>query len=224
MTSLFLDSKRDDEPFLRLADSTDQFEGYAHPHAVRIARLADAVARLFNLARSDRQSLRTASLAHDLGEAAMTRDYIMRAGTLNDDERLDMMRHPIIGEQEAARSGADRGAQLLIRWHHEWWNGSGYPDAIRREQIPLGARILRVVDAYASITDARPFRPACSIDDARRSLTELAGLEFDPRVVRAFLSLDPMPELESYALTPKPVEESWETDEMIRQLVDELGK
>lgn len=219
-----MEHKRDDnELFLRLAASTDQFEGFAHPHAIRIARLADAVARLFHLARSDRQSLRAASYAHDLGEAAMKRDYIKRAGALNDEERLDMMRHPIIGEQEAARSGADRGAQLLVRWHHEWWNGNGYPDAIRREQIPLAARILRVVDAYASLTDARPYRPARPVDVARRYLTESAGLEFDPRVVRAFLSLESIPELESFAVTQTPKEKNWETDEMIRQLVQELG-
>ena len=134
------------------------------------------------------------------------------------------MRHPVIGEQEAARHGADRGAQLLVRWHHEWWNGTGYPDALRREQIPFAARILRVADAYAASTDIRPHRIALSVDKARRLLTDGAGLEFDPRVVQAFLSLSSIPELDSYARVEEPREETWETDEMIRQLVDELGK
>jgi HD-GYP domain-containing protein (c-di-GMP phosphodiesterase class II) len=212
------------DEFVRLADSTDQFEGYGHPHAARVAKLADEVAKYFNLARSDRQSLRTAAFAHDLGEAAMNRDYIRRPGALSDEERIDMMRHPVIGEQEAARLGADRGAQLLVRWHHEWWNGTGYPDALRREQIPFGARILRVVDAYAASTDIRPHRIALSVDKARRFLIEGAGLEFDPRVVSAFLSLNSIPELESYARKEEPREETWEADAMIRQLVDELDK
>lgn len=210
------------EAFAQLATATDEFEGYAHPHAARIAKLADEVAKLFNLARRDRLSLRVAALAHDLGEAAMKRDYIKRAGALNDEERLDLMRHPVIGEQEAARYGADRGAQLLVRWHHEWWNGAGYPDALRRDEIPLGARILRVADAYAALTDARPFRPALTIEEARQHLTEWAGMEFDPRVVRVFLSLDSIPELDSYAETQKPIDKSWEADEMIRQLAEEL--
>lgn len=212
------------DELVALADSTDKFEGYAHAHATRVARLADEVARHFNLARSDRQSLRAAALVHDLGEAAMNRDYIKRPGALNDEERLDMMRHSVIGEQEAARHGADRGAQLLVRWHHEWWNGTGYPDALRREQIPFAARILRVADAYAASTDIRPHRIALSVDKARRLLTDGAGLEFDPRVVQAFLSLSSIPELDSYARVEEPREETWETDEMIRQLVDELGK
>ena len=212
------------DELVALADSTDKFEGYAHAHATRVARLADEVARHFNLARSDRQSLRAAALVHDLGEAAMNRDYIQRPGALQDEERLDMMRHPVIGEQEAARHGADRGAQLLVRWHHEWWNGTGYPDALRREQIPFAARILRVADAYAASTDIRPHRIALSVDKARRLLTDGAGLEFDPRVVQAFLSLSSIPELDSYARVEEPREETWETDEMIRQLVDELGK
>ncbi len=210
------------EAFTELATAADEFEGYAHPHAARIARLADEMAKLFNLARRDRLSLRVAALAHDLGEAAMKRDYIKRAGALNDEERLDLKRHPVIGEQEAARYGADRGAQLLVRWHQEWWSGSGYPDALRREQIPLGARILRVTDAYCALTDARPYRPARTQEEARKHLSEWAGLEFDPRVVRVFLSLDSIPELNSYAETQKLPDKPWEADDMIRQLAEEL--
>src|SRR5918998_2400295 len=142
---------------------------------------------------------RLAALAHDLGEVAMRRDYIRRAGPLNEDERLDLARHPVIGEQEAARSGADRGAQLLVRWHHEWWDGTGYPDALRREQIPLPARILRAADSYAALTDDRPFRRALTVEAARKHLAEWAAIEFDPRVVRALLALADVPELRSYA-------------------------
>src|SRR5215470_2931959 len=129
----------------------------------------------------------------------MNRDYIKRAGSLNGEERLDLARHPIIGEREAALVGADRATQLLVRWHHEWWNGAGYPDAMRREEIPLAARILRLADSYAALTDARPFRPAMTEDDARRVLMDGAGIEFDPGVMNVFLSLDRFPELESFA-------------------------
>src|SRR5687767_640200 len=190
------------EAFLRLSVAVDEFEGYAHPHASRVARLADALAASFRLSRADRSTLVFAALLHDLGEMAMRRDYIKSEGPLTQAERLDLQRHPIIGEQEAARSGADRGAQLLVRWHHEWWNGTGYPDALRGEQIPLEARILRVADAYASLTDARPFRPAGTEAEARKHLTLWAGLEFDPQVVRAFLALQGLPELRSFAQAP----------------------
>jgi HD-GYP domain-containing protein (c-di-GMP phosphodiesterase class II) len=187
------------EAFLELGAATDQFERYTNPHANRIATLADEMARRLGLAEQDRRSLRTAALLHDLGEAAMERDYIKRAEGLNEEERIDLARHPVIGEQEAARAGADRAAQLLVRWHHEWWNGRGYPDALRGEEIPLAARILRIVDSYASLTDARPFRQALTAEDARQHIIEWAGIEFDPRVANLFLSLADMPELKSFA-------------------------
>jgi putative nucleotidyltransferase with HDIG domain len=187
------------EAFLELGIATDQFEQYANSHASRIAALADEMARRLGLAEQDRRSLRTAALLHDLGEAAMERDYIKRAEVLGDEERIDLARHPVIGEQEAARAGADRAAQLLVRWHHEWWNGRGYPDALRGEEIPLAARILRVVDSYAALTDARPFRQALSIEEARHHIIGWAGIEFDPRVANLFLSLEDMPELKSFA-------------------------
>ena len=198
------------EAFIQLARTTDKFERYENPHAQRIAVIADEIAQDFHLARHDRGSLYAAALLHDLGEVAMERDYIQATGALSQEERLDLFRHPVIGEREASRVGADRAAQLLVRWHHEWWNGAGYPDALRREEIPLAARILRVVDAYASLTDARPFRLAFTREQARRELMDRAGIEFDPGVVSALLALDGLPELESFAkteyaeLTPPP--------------------
>ena len=187
------------EAYLRLAAGVDEFEGYAHPHAARVARLAEALAGHFRLSRADRASIVFAALLHDLGELTMKRDYIRRDGPLNEAERLDLARHPVIGEQKATRAGADRAVQLLVRWHHEWFGGGGYPDALRGEQIPLGARLLRVADAYAALTDARPWRPAGTEAEARRHLELWAGIEFDPAVVLAFLSLEGLPELRSHA-------------------------
>jgi HD-GYP domain-containing protein (c-di-GMP phosphodiesterase class II) len=190
-----------EETFRRLAAATDVFERYAHPHAVRIAELTDAVAQLLKLPLHDRRSLRIAALAHDLGEAKMERDYIQLQlpGRLTTDEHLDLARHPVIGEQEAARHGADKAAQLLVRWHHEWWNGTGYPDGLRREQIPVAARILRVCDGFAALTDERPYRPAMTVHEAQQHLTQWAGLEFDPYIVKVFLSVQDPHLMRSYA-------------------------
>lgn len=198
--------------FRRLGRKTDEFEVFLHPHAERIAALADELAKLFTLATKDRQSLRAAALLHDLGEAAMQRDYIRHPHSLTDDERLDLQRHPIIGEQEAAKSGGDRATQLIIRWHHEWWNGGGYPDTLSREEIPLAARILRVADSYAAITDARPYRPAMSAEKARQHMAGWAGIEFDPRIVKALLALDALPELESFAVSHEAAHEDLEPE------------
>lgn len=202
------------EAFLELAKTADRFEQYANPHAQRIALIADELAMVFHLARHDRGSLQAAALLHDLGEVAMERDYIQSAQSLTSEERLDLARHPVIGEREASRAGADRAAQLLVRWHHEWWNGAGYPDALRREEIPLAARILRVADSYAALTDARPFRAALTEEAARRELADRAGIEFDPAVVNMLLSIEPLPEMASFARSEEepPTEPEPKTD------------
>lgn len=206
MSTLSNDSKKDRaarEAYLQLAAAADEFEQYANPHAVRIAAIADKIAEAFHMAAQDRKSLRMAGRMHDLGEVAMEREYIQRAGSLTDEERIDLARHPVIGEQEAARASANRDVQLLVRWHHEWWNGTGYPDALRQNEIPLAARILRVADSYAALTDARPYRPAMTEEDARKQIIERAAIEFDPSVVTVLLSLQDLEELRSFA---KPVE------------------
>lgn len=201
------------EAYLQLAAAADEFEKYANPHAVRIAAIADKIAEAFHMAPQDRKSLRTAARMHDLGEVAMEREYIQRAGPLTDEERFDLERHPVIGEQEAARASADRDVQLLVRWHHEWWNGSGYPDALRQNEIPLAARILRVADSYAALTDARPFRPAMTAEDARASIVEQAAIEFDPAVVKVLLSLQDLEELRSYAKPVDPTDSTATVDD-----------
>jgi HD-GYP domain-containing protein (c-di-GMP phosphodiesterase class II) len=210
------------EIFRDLAADADQFEQYSNPHATRVAAIADHLGRSFSLGGRDRFSLRVAALAHDVGEAAMARDYIQRNGPLSDDERVDLARHPMLGERAAAEAGADRGAQLLVRWHHEWWNGGGYPDGLRFEQIPLGARILRVADAYAALTDQRPFRPAFSEKQAREHLLEWIGLEFDPIVVKALLSLEPFDELRSFYQEAAPPDFAGIADDLWER-IDHLG-
>jgi HD-GYP domain-containing protein (c-di-GMP phosphodiesterase class II) len=187
-----------EENLFQLSKVMDDFEGYRHPHAERMAVIADAIAQKFNMASHDRLSLRQAALVHDIGEVVMNRTYLKSNRLLREDERIDMQRHPVIGEQEAAKKGLSRAVQLLIRWHHEWWNGSGYPDGLEQEQIPLSARILRVIDTYIALTDSRPYSLPIPSEEAKRYLREWAGLEFDPKVVMVFLSLENLKELDSF--------------------------
>jgi HD-GYP domain-containing protein (c-di-GMP phosphodiesterase class II) len=190
MQSITAAESRFDEKLLEISSEMDEFEGYTHAHGLRIATIADAIGKHFHLAAHDRFFMQQAALVHDIGEVVMGREYIKESRGLTSEEFLDMQRHPVIGEQETARRGMSRGVQLLVRWHHEWWNGGGYPDALEGEQIPLAARILRVADSYAALTDNRPRRSAMTDEEARHYLIEWAGLEFDPKVVKAFLSLD----------------------------------
>jgi len=194
-----LDKLTVDDELMRVGRLIDEFEGYPNPHSLRIATLADALAQHFDLATHDRRALQQAALIHDIGEMIMGRDYVTANRNLTEQERIDLQRHPVIGEQEAAKRGLGRAVQLIVRWHHEWWNGSGYPDTLERETIPLAARILRVTDTYAALTDTRPYSVPISASEAKRYLSEWAGIEFDPKVVRAFLSLEGIEELRSFA-------------------------
>src|SRR5436190_11866295 len=170
MQGIFAEAPQFDEKVLRVSPQMDEFEGYHDAQGRRIADIADRLGAAFNLASRDRFFLQQAALVHDIGELTMNRDYIHAPRRLSIEERLDLQRHPVIGEQETAKMGLPRGVQLLVRWHHEWWNGSGYPDGLVGEQIPLAARILRVADSYAALTSVRPFRAAGSDDDGRRFL------------------------------------------------------
>ncbi|MGB7068962.1 MAG: HD domain-containing phosphohydrolase [Pyrinomonadaceae bacterium] len=198
MQNLAIHETRPDENLVLLSKDIDAFECYANTHAARIAAVSDAIAKSFHLSSHDRQILREAALIHDVGEMVMDRSYISAGRDLTVYEREDLHRHPVIGEQEAAKLGVSRGTQLLVRWHHEWWDGSGYPDAISGDRIPLAARILRAADTYCALTDSRPHRKAFSAQHARKYLAEWAGIELDPKVVRALLRLEDLPELNSF--------------------------
>ena len=186
MNSIFGQKTAADDTLLRSAAAMDEFEGYPHGQANRVAWIADALGQAFSLATRDRALLQQAALLHDIGELAMNREYISANRGLSASELLDMQRHPVIGEQEVAKLGLPRGVQLIVRWHHEWWNGSGYPDGLEGEQIPVPARILRVADTYSALTTERPFRTAISDEEARKYLTLWAAIEFDPAIVIAF--------------------------------------
>ena len=205
MQSILAEKPKFDVKLIELSSRSDVFEGYSSGHSQQIAEIVDSLGLVFNFEPHDRLLLQQAALVRNVGEMQMNRDYIRKGGVLSSEERLDLQRHPVIGEQAAAKMGLSRGVQLIVRWHHEWWNGSGYPDGLEGEHIPLAARILRVADTYLALTSDRPFRAALSEDAAKRYLVEWAAIEFDPSVVKAFLALptavETVTEDRSYALS-----------------------
>ena len=174
---------------LKVAIEIDRVEGYSEPHAIAIAWTAERVGARMGLHGVDLTALKFAALAHDLGERAMKRDYLLRPRALSWEETLDLWRHPILGEQAAGELKLPRHSQLLIRWHHEWWNGGGYPDGLAGKAIPLGARILRAVDSYFALISDRPHRRRFDRIDAEQIIADLAGIEFDPQVVKPLLQV-----------------------------------
>ena len=219
---------------LKIVPGIDRVEGYVQPHAVAVAHLAEILAREFDLRGHDLSALLLAALAHDLGERAMKRNYLLRSEPLTWEETLDLWRHPILGEQQSAEFNLPRQAQLIVRWHHESWNGEGYPDALAGESIPLGARILRVADTWCALTSDRPYRPAFDPVDAAEMIAEQAGIELDPNVVQVLLEhlaaeaeSDEEPADEAGAEDSMPVEieeEEGPTIEEIAQLPNEMDE
>lgn len=177
------------ERLLKLALETDRVEGYTEPHAVMIARLAETIGAQLGLHGTDLSALKFAALAHDIGEREMKRNYLLQPNALTWEQTLDLWRHPIIGEQAAAELQLPRQTQLLIRWHHEWWNGQGYPDGMTGAAIPLGARILRAVDTYCALISRRPHRGNYDLLDAEQIVADQAGIELDPQIVKLLLAL-----------------------------------
>ncbi len=190
---------------LKIALEIDRVEGYSEPHAIAIAWMAEKIGERMGLHGVDLTALKFAALAHDLGERAMKRDYLLRPEALNWDEVLDLWRHPILGEQAASELKLPRQTQLLIRWSHEWWNGAGYPDGLAREAIPLGARILRAVDTYFALISDRPHRRRFERSDAEQIIADMAGIEFDPCVVKLLLQVLAEESSQSTIQYPAPV-------------------
>jgi hypothetical protein len=181
--------KTREEIINRLADRIDSFERYSQPHSKLMVELAMRLAQRLGLAEPDTNAIAEAALLHDIGLYAMSPVYCQSPSALSFQERLDLWRHPVIGEQQMAKRDASRHAQLLVRWHHEWWNGSGYPDTLAFEDIPIGARILRAVELYSAVTSDRPYRVALAEDTALDALKTSAGIECDPHVIKALVDL-----------------------------------
>ncbi|HVF07931.1 MAG TPA: HD domain-containing phosphohydrolase [Actinomycetota bacterium] len=126
---------------------------------------------------------------HDIGKVGVPEAVLCKPGPLEDDEWAVMRRHPVIGAQIVAPMRFLHGAVEIVRTHHERWDGRGYPDGLRGEQIPLAARIFAIADSFDAMTSHRPYRAAMSHERALAEIVEGAGSQFDPDVARTFLQL-----------------------------------
>jgi response regulator RpfG family c-di-GMP phosphodiesterase len=135
----------------------------------------------------DVELARLAGSLHDLGKLAIPEEILRKPGKLTEAERLVLERHPQIGFRMLESLGVDPVADWVLR-HHERWDGSGYPDGLAGDDIPLGARIIFVADAFDAMTSDRIYREPVSIEDAILELERCAGSQFDPDVVHAFLA------------------------------------
>lgn len=159
-------------------------------HARRVRRYARALATSIGI--QDEESLRTietAALFHDVGKLAIPGRLLAKAGPLTPEEYEQVKRHAAIGADLLTGLSFPGSLALLVRHHHENWDGTGYPDRLRREEIPTGARVLSIADCYDALTSDRPYRRALSHAAATAMMTDRCGSMFDPNMIEAFLSI-----------------------------------
>jgi diguanylate cyclase (GGDEF)-like protein/putative nucleotidyltransferase with HDIG domain len=168
-----------------LAKAVDARDTYTGSHSERVAELAARLATRIGIDAEQIELTRLAGSLHDLGKLAIPEEILRKAGELTDSERLVLERHPQIGFRMLDSLGVDPVADIVLH-HHERWDGAGYPDGLRGEEIPLGARIIFVADAYDAMTSDRVYRARRSHEEALAELRRCAGTQFDPMIVDAF--------------------------------------
>jgi putative nucleotidyltransferase with HDIG domain len=186
---------------LVLGDVVEADDGYTGEHCRMVVGLALAVAAELGLDPARRRDLEFAALLHDVGKVAVPKEIINKPGKLNDVEWEIVKTHTIAGQKMLNQVGGFmRQVGSIVRSHHERWDGSGYPDRLAGEQIPLAARIVTCCDSWNAMRTDRSYRRALSYETARTELIANAGIQFDPHVVEAFLSAIKSPEDEAAAM------------------------
>jgi len=173
----------------KMADVIDRRDPYTAGHSIRVSDLAMRIAVEMGLPWDEVETIRAAARVHDLGKIEIDSVVLNKPGRLDDREWELMRRHPIVGAEIIARFPEFARGADYIRYHHERWDGKGYPYGLRGEEIPLGARVIAVADAYDAMATTRPYRHALSLDVVMGELKKGAGVQWDPHVVAAFLRI-----------------------------------
>jgi ribonuclease P protein subunit RPR2 len=167
-----------------LSNAVEARDAYTGQHAERVAAYGMAIGRAVGLEVDPQTEF--GFLLHDVGKVAVPDAILFKTARLTPEEYALIERHPVIGSEILQGVDFLHEAVQVVRHHHERWDGGGYPDGLRGEDIPLSARVFAVADALDALTSERPYRPAVSWADARTEIRRSAGSHFDPAVVTAF--------------------------------------
>jgi diguanylate cyclase (GGDEF)-like protein/putative nucleotidyltransferase with HDIG domain len=172
-----------------LAASIDAKDPYTSGHSQYVAQLAEDLAEMLQLSPAHRNQLRLAAILHDVGKIGVVDKVLLKEGKLDEDEKLVMRMHPVLGARILQPIKAFRQILNVVLHHHEWYDGSGYPDGLAGQNIPLHARIVSVCDAYHAMTSTRPYRQKRTQEFALAQLEAGKGTQFDPIIVDYFIQM-----------------------------------
>lgn len=170
-----------------LAAAIDARDPYTHGHSTRVSLLSLQLAREIGLSKEELEDLEIACLFHDVGEIRTPDSILRKNGSLDLHERNEMMRHTEYGADILNKAPSLRKYIPPVRHHHEWYNGAGYPDGLRGDDIPLFAAIISISDAFDAMTSNRPYRNALSETEALRELNNSSGNQFNPELMKHFI-------------------------------------
>ncbi|HEV8490208.1 MAG TPA: HD domain-containing phosphohydrolase [Candidatus Limnocylindrales bacterium] len=171
-----------------LANAVEAKDVTTENHCQRLAGLAYQMAVAVELEGTDLKAVVFGALLHDVGKIGISEAILTKPGPLNEEEWVEMRRHPEIGEQICRPLVSSRLFAPIVRHHHERWDGTGYPDRLCREEIPIGARIVGLVDAFDAMVHDRPYRAAMPIELAIAEVHLNSGHQFDPGLIEPFLA------------------------------------
>lgn len=170
-----------------LAEAVDKRDPFTSKHSQRVRLISVDIGREMRVSAAELEALEWGGLLHDVGKIGVPDSVLLKQGKLTREERMIMNAHPVLGAQIIGPVDHLAAELPVIRHHHEWYNGSGYPDRLIGDEIPRLARILHVADAYEAMTADRPYRKALSNEQAVSELRKFAGVQFDPEIVDAFM-------------------------------------
>jgi putative two-component system response regulator len=174
-----------------LANALESKDYETQEHSTRLVGMADAIARHLSISDGLRSIIRFGACLHDIGKVAIPEALLRKPEALTPEERAVIRTHPEVGAAILADIDTWEDVRLIVKHHHEHYNGGGYPDGLRGDEIPLGARIVSVVDAFDVMRTGRPYQPARSYDWILEELRHESGGQFDPHMVSALLAVMP---------------------------------
>lgn len=172
-----------------LAQAIEAKDPYTHGHSARVVEHAVSIAQKLDLPEEEKELLKYAAMLHDIGKIGVKGIVLNNPNSLTGEEYDEIKKHPLVGEGIIQPIELLQPIRPLIRHHHEWYNGKGYPDGLSGENIPLGARILAVADTYDAMKSDRPYRKALTEETAIRELKRGSGTQFEPKLVEVFLGI-----------------------------------